>query len=134
MFPVSVLPRKVKWHFGIIFLLVLFLLGLDETQGCAVVECICHKGEIDCLNLGYRSVPFFISDGRIYDTLDLSNNRLRRVRGHAFKNLTVKKIKIRNNKRPLEFHRKALKGVESMLEVLILTRSQMETLPPGLFK
>ena len=90
MFPGSIFPSNEKHHFGIISLIVLFLLGLEETQGCAVVECICHRGEIDCMNLGYRSVPFFNSDGRIYDTLDLSKNRLRRIRGHAFKNLTVK--------------------------------------------
>ena len=130
----SVFSRQETRHFGIFILIIIFLLELNGTLGCAVVECICHRGEIDCLNLDYRSVPVFAADGRFYDTLDLGMNRLRRIRGNAFKNLTVRKIKIRQNKRPMEIHKKAFRGLEDRLEVLHITRSGMETLPPTVFK
>ena len=120
----SIFSRKDTGPFGVFILLIIFLLELNGTLGCAVVECICHRGEIDCLNLDYRSVPVFTTDGRSYDTLDLSMNRLRRIRGNAFKNLTVRKIKIRLNKRTLEVHKKAFRELEDLLEVLHITRSR----------
>ncbi len=134
MYLESPLPWKKKGHVGICLLLLLFWMELDETLGCPFLECICHRGEIYCAELDYRSVPEPLPETRSYDTLDLGGNRLRRIRAKAFANITVKKIKIRHNKRQMDIHKKAFRGMEDVLEVLHITRSHVSTLPSSLFK
>ena len=79
-------------------------------------------------------MPRFSSVNTTYNTLDMGRNRFKKIKANAFKNLKVKKIKIRQNSAPLEVHRKALKGLEDVLETLHITRSHVKSLPPALFK
>ena len=100
MFPGSIFPRNEKHHFGIISLVVLFLLGLEETQGLRCCRMHMPQGRNRLHELGL-SVPFLFSIRMVGYTIPWISvrNRLRRIRGHAFENLTVKKIKIRHNMR-----------------------------------
>ena len=121
-------------HWMYLFTLTILLL-VERCHLCPWdFGCVCHGGNIYCDGQDYHSVPKFTAVNTTYNMLDMGRNRFKRIRSNAFKNLQVKKIKIRQNTVPLEVHRKALKGLEGVLEILHITRSHVKSLPPALFK
>ena len=116
-------------------LFVTILLYIEPSYLCPSDEgCVCHGGDMYCDGQDHNSVPKFSAVNRTYNVLDMGRNRIKKIKANAFKNLKVKKIKIRQNSAPLEVNRKAFKGLEDILETLHITRSHVKSLPPSLFK
>ena len=116
-------------------LLVTILLHIEPSYLCPWdAGCVCHGGDIYCDGQDHNSVPKFLAVNTTYNVLDMGRNRFKKIKANAFKNLKVRKIKIRQNSAPLEVNRKAFKGLEGALETLHITRSHVKSLPPALFK
>ena len=86
------------------------------THSCPTYHCYCFRGhEIDCVDMGLSEIPFFKVENKTYFQLDLGRNRIKRLAAYAFKNVRVRKIKVWRNRRSLDIHPKAFRGLEDVV-------------------
>ena len=103
---------------------------------CPSHECYClWGGELDCTDTDMQRIPFFTPQNDSYVVLGLGHNRLRRIRARAFENLKVDSIQMLSNRRPVEIHPRAFRGLENVLKDVTMRHNRfIGGLPRGMFR
>ena len=120
-------------------LLSVSLMFVGQGQStCPSVECKCTDSYIDCAgtwNWMLKKVPPFYYENITYDTLDLSENKIRKFKYRSFDGLQVKEIIVnRNLYSNVVIEPKAFRGLENYLEGVEFQQSKLVHLPNGLFR
>ena len=117
----------------LIFLLVSILPYI--CSACPSVDCKCTDLHIDCSNWNIKKVPIFYFDNVTYETVDVSENKIRRFKSRSFEELHVREVIINRNTYPyVQMEPKAFKGLEDYLESVQIRQSKLSSVPNGLFR
>jgi len=130
---VLLLLTTVTWH----------QLRAAPNAGCVSDWCFCFpEGEVECGDAYLNRVPRFRQDSNslsrqnatIYNYIDLSRNRIRKIGARSFRNIRVRMIKIWENGVGLSIDGRALRGLEDTLQAisirsdLVVSRSMTSSL------
>jgi hypothetical protein len=93
-----------------------------SNSGCVSDRCYCFPGdEIECAEAYMTRVPKFRRDpenSTLYNYIDLSLNRFRKIDARSFRNLRVRMIKIWQNRVSLSLDGRAFRGLEETLQTI----------------
>lgn len=127
-----------KFHFLLIVAAAATWRATTAGDTCPWDRCY-HYGNqvIECTDLTLSLVPRFCPQVNVtYDEIDLSDNRLKRIGAYAFRNVSVREVKIRGNLKSVNMtlHPKAFRGLEDVLRKVSFQENSVPELPAGLFR
>src|SRR6218665_2475509 len=118
-----------------------FVFRPTTSGDCSSDRCyLFAKKIIECAELELTVVPDFCPETTpnltVYEEIDLSKNKLKRIGSSVFRQVQVSSIKVWDNDRKtnLTIHPKAFRGLENVLRNVSFRNSSIPELPSGLFR